>query len=237
MSRLRAETMPEETEPPRPNGLPIAMTGSPIRILSESPNLTAGSGLSCFTRNTARSTLLSLPMTSALSLRPSLKITVISLASPMTWLLVTTIPEESTTKPEPADCERRCCGAWRSPCWLRRLKNSSNRSPKGVSGPSCGNCGRLRPFWSLVVTAAMLTTAGITLSTRSASEVCPWRSGVLACACPGASTGETSSARPATPAARAMRTGRAAERVFDAIGVLMSERCGPIDAGRRARTI
>ena len=226
MSRLRAETMPDETEPPRPNGLPIAITGSPIRILSESPNLTKGSGLSCFTRSTARSTLVSLPMTSALSLSPSPNTTVISLASPMTWLLVTTMPDGSTTKPEPADCERRCCGAWRSPCWLRRLKNSSNRSPKGVSGPSCGSCGRLRPFWSFVVTAEMLTTAGMTFSTRSASEVCPCSSGVLACACPGTSTGEASSARPAMPAARAIRAGRTAETVLDAIWVLMSEGCG-----------
>ena len=34
MSRLRAETMPTVTEPPSPNGLPIAITQSPTRILS-----------------------------------------------------------------------------------------------------------------------------------------------------------------------------------------------------------
>ena len=49
MSRPRAETMPAVTEPPRPNGLPIAITQSPGRILSESPNFTALSGLSDFT--------------------------------------------------------------------------------------------------------------------------------------------------------------------------------------------
>ena len=32
MSRLRAETMPAVTVPPRPNGLPIAITQSPTRM-------------------------------------------------------------------------------------------------------------------------------------------------------------------------------------------------------------
>ena len=45
MSRLRADTMPAVTEPPRLNGLPIAITHSPSLILSESPNFTAFSGL------------------------------------------------------------------------------------------------------------------------------------------------------------------------------------------------
>ena len=44
MSRLRAETMPAVTVPPRLNGLPIAITHSPSRSLSESPNFTAISG-------------------------------------------------------------------------------------------------------------------------------------------------------------------------------------------------
>ena len=44
MSRLRAETMPAVTEPPRLKGLPIAITHSPRRSLSDSPNLTAISG-------------------------------------------------------------------------------------------------------------------------------------------------------------------------------------------------
>src|SRR5664279_3927012 len=41
MSRLRAETIPAVTVPPRLNGLPIAITHSPSRNLSESPNFTA----------------------------------------------------------------------------------------------------------------------------------------------------------------------------------------------------
>ena len=48
MSRLRADTMPAVTEPPRLNGLPMAITHSPRRTLSESPNLTALSGLAGF---------------------------------------------------------------------------------------------------------------------------------------------------------------------------------------------
>ena len=61
MSRLRAETMPAVTVPPRLNGLPIATTHSPSRSLSQSPNFTALSGLSDFTRSSARSLLVSLP--------------------------------------------------------------------------------------------------------------------------------------------------------------------------------
>ena len=44
MSRLRAETMPAVTVPPRLNGLPMAITQSPSRSFSESPNFTAFSG-------------------------------------------------------------------------------------------------------------------------------------------------------------------------------------------------
>ena len=41
MSRLRAEMMPTVTVPPSPNGLPIAITQSPMRMTSELPNFTA----------------------------------------------------------------------------------------------------------------------------------------------------------------------------------------------------
>ena len=50
----------------------------------ELPNFTDTSGLSDLTRNTARSTFGSLPINSAFNFRPSLNITVISSASPMT---------------------------------------------------------------------------------------------------------------------------------------------------------
>ena len=50
MSRLRAETMPAVTVPPRLNGLPMAITHSPSRSLPLLPNFTAFSGLSECTR-------------------------------------------------------------------------------------------------------------------------------------------------------------------------------------------
>ena len=61
MSRLRAETMPAVTVPPRLNGLPIATTQSPSRSLSESPNFTAISGFTGLNFSTARSVFLSTP--------------------------------------------------------------------------------------------------------------------------------------------------------------------------------
>ena len=67
MSRPRAETMPAVTVPPRPNGLPIASTQSPTRSASESPNCTAGSGLSGFTCSSAMSPVSSRPTTLAFS--------------------------------------------------------------------------------------------------------------------------------------------------------------------------
>ncbi len=84
MSRLRADTMPAVTVPPRLNGLPIATTHSPRRSFSESPNFTALSGRSGFTRRSAMSVFWSLPISSALSFEPSLRMTLISSASEMT---------------------------------------------------------------------------------------------------------------------------------------------------------
>jgi hypothetical protein len=85
MSRLLADTMPIDTEPPSPNGLPIASTQSPTRILSESPN---GTAVSFFfvgsTFRTARSVLVSRPISSAFSLLPSEKLASISSASAIT---------------------------------------------------------------------------------------------------------------------------------------------------------
>ena len=84
MSRLRADTMPAVTVPPRLNGLPIAITHSPSRSLSESPNFTATSGFTGLNFNTAISVFLSTPTSSALILVPSFMITLISSASAMT---------------------------------------------------------------------------------------------------------------------------------------------------------
>ena len=140
MSRLRADTMPAVTVPPRLNGLPIAITHSPSRSLSESPNFTALSGLSGFTRSSARSVLVSRPTISALSFVPSLRMTVISSASAMTWLLVTTRPDGSMMKPEPSELTRRGAAVRAVVvAWPRRfLKNSSKNSSNGEPGGSCG---------------------------------------------------------------------------------------------------
>jgi hypothetical protein len=162
--------MPAVTDPPRPNGLPTAITHWPIRIFSESPNFTAFKGLSVFTRKTARSIFGSLPTTSALSLEPSVKITSMSVASPTTWLLVTTTPEESITKPEPKefDLRMRGCGGT-SPCPCRlRLKKSSKRSSNGVF---CESPGALKLRTCSVVVAEMFTTASTTWS--ATSEISP----------------------------------------------------------------
>ena len=172
MSRLRAEMMPTVTVPPRPNGLPIAITQSPMRILSESPNLTAFSFFSFgSTLSTAMSVLVSVPTSSAFSLEPSEKLTSISSASAMTWLLVTTMPSAaSTTKPEPSD--------WTF-CWppsppSRSLKNSSKKSWNGDPSGACGS-GTV-PWPSLPLTLCeveMLTTASSRPSARSATEAGP----------------------------------------------------------------
>ncbi len=68
----------------------MAITQSPTRALSESPNFTAGSGflLGSSTLSRARSTRLSEPTSFALSWVSSRRITVMSSAPWMTWLLV-----------------------------------------------------------------------------------------------------------------------------------------------------
>ena len=124
MSRFRADTMPAETEPPSPKGLPIATTQSPTRIASESPNLTKGSGEVGSTFSRAISVFGSLPISVAASEVPSERFTVISSASSITWLLVTTKPSGETTKPEPSDW------TWRGPCGWPRSKKSRNRSSR-----------------------------------------------------------------------------------------------------------
>ena len=82
--RPRAETMPMVTVWPTPKGLPMASTTSPTRMPSIWPKTMAGS-LSALTLSTARSVSGSLPMTLALSLRPSLTATSMSSAASTTW--------------------------------------------------------------------------------------------------------------------------------------------------------
>ena len=84
MSRPRADTMPVVTVPPRPKGLPTAITDWPTLILVLSANWTNGSGLSLSTLSTARSVFSSAPSSLAGSLRPSAKVTVMVSALPAT---------------------------------------------------------------------------------------------------------------------------------------------------------
>jgi hypothetical protein len=90
MSRPRAETMPAVTVPPRPKGLPIATTQSPILAVSLLPKRTGARRLSVLTRISARSVRGSRPTTSAVSVVLSVSTTETSSAPSITWLLVTT---------------------------------------------------------------------------------------------------------------------------------------------------
>src|SRR6185437_15713315 len=110
MSRPRAEMMPAVTDPPRPNGLPIANTQSPIRDAVESPQLSAGSGLPAYTFSSAMSPASSRPTTLAWRVVLSCRVTLISSAPSITWLLVTISPEGSMMNPDPRLCSRRSSG-------------------------------------------------------------------------------------------------------------------------------
>ena len=89
----------------------------------------------------------------------------ISLASPITWLLVTTMPDGSMMKPEPSEFERRCCARRRvvaalCPALAAPVEELLEEIVEGRSGrqlrqlPGCA--------LSTVVAAEMLTTASIT---------------------------------------------------------------------------
>src|SRR6516164_11579761 len=158
MSRFFAETMPAVTVPPSLS-------------LSESPNFTAVNGFGGLNFNTARSVFLSMPTISALILVPSFMMTLISSASAMTWLLVTTMPEVSMMKPEPSELVLcGCRSLLRSPPLppLRFLKKSSKNSSNGEPGGNCGTAPRPSLLASTVCEVEMLTTASITFSATSA---------------------------------------------------------------------
>jgi hypothetical protein len=89
MSRPRAEMMPAVTEPPRPNGLPAAITQSPASTTRLSPQVTKGSGRDAVTLITAMSTNSSVPISLAFNSVPSDSDTTMVSAWPTTWLLVT----------------------------------------------------------------------------------------------------------------------------------------------------
>ena len=145
--------MPAVTVPPRPKGLPIAITQSPILVRSERPQRVAGRGRSASTLSTAMSVFSSLPTIVASSVVSSERRTEISSASAITWWFVTMKPAGSMMKPEPSEFCRRCCG--RCP---RRSKNSRKNSSNSSEPRPCSTA------WVV----EMLTTVGRSSSTRSA---------------------------------------------------------------------
>ena len=85
MSRWRALTIPAVAVRSRPNGLPIATTGSPTRPRPSS-RARGGEGAGAVsTRRTARSVDGSVPTSSAFTVSRFEKLTVISPASSTTW--------------------------------------------------------------------------------------------------------------------------------------------------------
>jgi len=181
-SRPRAETMPAETEPPRPNGLPQATTQSPTSTAALSPHTAAGSGVAGSTLMTATSVSSSAPISLAGNWVPSDRLTTIASALPTTWLLVTITPDGSMMKPEPAPvtCSRRL--RRRSRNW--RCSSGGSRA-KGSAPPT-------------VSVTAMFTTLGITRLTSGAKLSGPLRAS--AGRMPASSTGAAASAT--TPKAR-----------------------------------
>ena len=87
--RPTAETMPEVTVWPTPNGFPTATTKSPTRSASLSASGIAVR-LSASIRIRATSVSGSEPTNSAFTLRPSARVTVTSSAPSITWWLVST---------------------------------------------------------------------------------------------------------------------------------------------------
>ena len=80
--------MPAETEPPKPSGLPMAITQSPTTAVSLLASSTKGSGVFELTLSTAISVSRSRPTSLACNSRPSEKVIVIVSAFSITWLLV-----------------------------------------------------------------------------------------------------------------------------------------------------
>ena len=151
MSRLRAETMPAVTVPPRLNGLPIAITHSPSRSLSLSPNFTALSGLVGLTLQ-QREIGLGVAADDLGLQRGAVVEDDGDLVGVGDDVIVGhDEPGGSMMKPEPSELTRRCGGA--SPVGAvaaRFLKNSSKKSSNGEPGGSCGIVRRAGrpPAWS-----------------------------------------------------------------------------------------
>ena len=161
MDLFLAEIIPEVTVPPKPNGLPIAITQSPILALSESPNWTGINFSFESIWRTAISDKGSAPIIVALySLSPP-TLTTISSESLITWLLVITIPFSSIINPEPNAADFLVCG----------VPNSLNISSKGDPGGNWNPGNGLALVVTVVVDVEIFTTDGINLSAKSANDV------------------------------------------------------------------
>ena len=100
--------MPALTVVSNSNGLPMAMTQSPVSSLSESPSFAVGRSSASASLITAKSLSGSVLISNALNSRPSASLTVTVSAPSTTWLFVRTMPLASTITPDPTP-ERPGC--------------------------------------------------------------------------------------------------------------------------------
>ena len=160
---MRPLTIPRVTVKRKPNGLPNASTVCPGRKEVEFPQGALGR-LVPSTLITARSVSGSAPISLACMILRSFRVTLMSTAPSMTWLLVTIYPSGEISTPLPMPCSiRDCC----LPGWLKKGPNiggmpsgSWGISPSAVSALECD-------------VTATFTTAGVT---RAASVSMAWSS-------------------------------------------------------------
>ena len=111
----------------------------------------------------------SVPISVAVSLVPSLKLTVISSAPSMTWLLVTMMPDGSMTKPEPSDWTRRGVSLAVALVVIEEVVEEV------LEGRAVGQLGRLDAARAgHVWLVEMLTTASSSGAATSATDSGPW---------------------------------------------------------------
>ena len=152
--RPTADTMPEVTVWPMPNGLPTATTKSPTLSVLESASASAlrfCAGIFI----TAMSVSGSEPTKSAFSVRPSASVIETSSAPSITWWLVSTRPlAASTITPEPIDSLMRSCDS------SGNIRRNIGSLENGLTRTRCLAC--------------TLTTAGVTRASIGASEGIAW---------------------------------------------------------------
>ena len=135
------DIIPVVTVPPKPRGLPMAITTSPIRDFAESPKATKGSF--CFTSifSRARSVLGSVPTIFAGNSVLSESLTYISSEPVTTWSLVIICPSSSRINPDPkAKALLLLYSSSKEKGTLNFSKKSLNLSSGNISGNT-------DPFW------------------------------------------------------------------------------------------